>query len=67
LLSCLSVLSCLFDALVVPTPGNEEPSLDELLAEPIVRLMTGPDRVKKADVRRLARVAARERLVWQSD
>ena len=47
--------------------GNEEPSLDELLAEPIVRLMTGPDRVKKADVRRLARVAERERLVWQSD
>jgi hypothetical protein len=46
---------------------NEEPSLDELLAEPIVRLVMARDRVKEADVRRLATAASRERLVWQSD
>jgi len=46
---------------------NEEPSLEDLLAEPIVRLVMARDRVKEADVRRLARAAARERLVWQSD
>jgi hypothetical protein len=46
---------------------NEEPSLEELLADPIVRLVMARDRVKEADVRRLARAAARERLVWLCD
>ena len=46
---------------------NEEPSLQEILAEPIVRLVMARDRVREADVRRLARAAARERLVCHSD
>jgi hypothetical protein len=32
---------------------NEEPSLDELLAEPAVRLVMARDRVKEAEVRRI--------------
>jgi hypothetical protein len=39
---------------------NEEPSLDELLAEPAVRLLMASDRVDVGNLRRLA-VAARER------
>ena len=34
---------------------NEEPSLDEILAEPIVRLLMARDGVDEADLRRLVR------------
>jgi hypothetical protein len=50
-----------------PYTRNEEPTLAELLSEPIVRLVMARDRVKEADVRRLTKAAAKERLVWQSD
>jgi len=33
---------------------NEEPTLDELLAEPAVRLVMARDRVDEAEVRRIA-------------
>jgi len=46
---------------------NEEPTLDELVAEPIVRLLMGRDRVREEDVRRLLRAAAKVRLVCQID
>jgi hypothetical protein len=39
---------------------NEEPTLDELLAEPAVRLMMARDRVDEAEVRRIV-VEIRER------
>jgi len=40
---------------------NEEPTLDELLAEPTVRLVMARDRVDEAEVRRIA-AETRERL-----
>ena len=46
---------------------NEEPTLEELLAEPIVRLVMARDGVQPAEVRRLAASAARVRLVCQFD
>jgi hypothetical protein len=41
---------------------NEEPSLDELLGDPAVRLMMASDRVEEAHVRRVAN-RARKRLI----
>jgi hypothetical protein len=41
--------------------GNEEPSLDEILAEPIVRLVMARDRVSEAEVRRIAAEARARR------
>ena len=46
---------------------NEEPTLGELLSEPIVRLVMARDRIEEADVRRLARAAAKVRLACQFD
>ena len=46
---------------------NEEPTLDELLAEPIVRLVMARDGVQEIEVRRLARAAMRHRLVCDFD
>jgi hypothetical protein len=46
---------------------NEEPSLEELLAEPIVRLVMVRDRVEEAEVRQLARTAAKARLACEFD
>ncbi|HZB93641.1 MAG TPA: hypothetical protein VE397_19485 [Stellaceae bacterium] len=40
---------------------NQEPALDDMLADPIIRLLMGSDRVAAADVRRtLAAVKQRE-------
>jgi hypothetical protein len=41
---------------------NEEPSLDELLGEPAVRLMMASDRIEEEHVRRVAS-KARKRLI----
>jgi hypothetical protein len=43
-----------------PYSKNEEPTLDELLAEPAVRLVMARDRVDEAEVRRIV-VETRER------
>ncbi len=45
-----------------PFAKNEEPSLDELLSEPAVRLVMASDRVDEAHVRRVAN-KARKRLI----
>lgn len=37
-----------------PFSTNEEPNLDQLLAEPMVRLVMAGDRVEEAEVRRIA-------------
>jgi hypothetical protein len=48
---------------------NEEPSLDDLLAEPIVRLVMARDHVDEAAIRRLAAwvraCCARQRQGWR--
>jgi hypothetical protein len=46
---------------------NEEPTLDEMLDEPIVRLVMARDRVDEHEVRRLAIAAAKGRLACQFD
>ena len=45
---------------------NEEPTLDELLAEPIVRLLMARDGVEEETVRRVF-VAARTRLKHEAE
>jgi hypothetical protein len=40
--------------------GNEEPSLDELLGEPIIRRLMARDRIDEASIRQLAAIIIRE-------
>ena len=46
----------------LPFTGNEEPNLDELLGEPMVRLDMKRDSVEEAHIRQLA-AQVRERLL----
>ena len=62
-----ALLSMPFRCANGPYTGNEEPTLNDLLAEPMVRLLMARDRVDEAEVRRLTRVAAKERLACESD
>lgn len=41
--------------------ANDEPRLNDLLADPIVHLLMSSDRVRSADVQELLAVAKRER------
>lgn len=47
----------------LPFSENEEPSLDELLAEPIVRLVMARDRVDEVRIRQLAAQVREGRLM----
>jgi hypothetical protein len=46
----------------LPFTANEEPSLDQILAEPLVRLLMTTDRVEEAHIRQLAAEVGERRL-----
>ena len=43
-----------------PYAGNQEPSLDELLSEPIIRRLMARDGIDEASIRQLAATVVRE-------
>lgn len=43
-----------------PYAGNQEPSLDEILSEPIIRRLMARDGIDEASIRQLAATVVRE-------